>query len=285
MIITLERNTKDKVKLTVARDKGMDFAPGGGYIFIVQKSNKSGIIPFTPSEPVGHFGLKWPAHAAFWTKARQLSERGYKSIDYPPTAILIEYYKATAMAEKQKEAVEAQRIKQQKLREKAAKPKKCAICGEEFIPATPNTRRCISCGEKHLKIGAPPPAPKRCKVCGKEIHSPTRMYYCSDECAKKAREEYDRQASRKKYKAEIAGLKPKLCAVCGKPIDRRRTYCKDCADAREEARKHNWNVSRTQKDGPQYCKICGKELHYPKRSYCSVECAIEGRKARDRERS
>ncbi len=278
MVITLERNTKDKVRLTVSKYDTE-------YTFIVQKSNKRGIILGEPAEPVKRDYYKWPIYARFWARARQLSKRGYKSIDYPPAAIAIEYYKAMDMAEKQKKAIDAERKRQQKIREKAAKPKICAICGEEFIPATPNARRCISCSEKHLKIGAPPPAPKHCKVCGKEIHSTTRAYYCSDECAKKAREEYDRQASRKKYKAEIAGLKPKLCAVCGKPIDRRRTYCKDCADAREEARKHNWNVSRTQKDGPQYCKICGKELHYPKRSYCSVECAIEGRKARDRERT
>ena len=53
-----------------------------------------------------HFDLDWMASAAFWTRARQLSDRGWEARGYPEAVILLKYYEASDTAEKKKRALE-----------------------------------------------------------------------------------------------------------------------------------------------------------------------------------
>lgn len=76
-----------------------------GYVFMVIESDVRGHIGIMPSERE-HFDLEWMASAAFWTKARQLSDRGWEADGYPGAVILLKYYEASDMAEKQKRALE-----------------------------------------------------------------------------------------------------------------------------------------------------------------------------------
>lgn len=76
-----------------------------GYIFMVIESDARGHIGIMPSERE-HFDLEWMASAAFWTRARQLSDSGWEADDYPEAVILLKYYEASDMAEKKKRALE-----------------------------------------------------------------------------------------------------------------------------------------------------------------------------------
>lgn len=76
-----------------------------GYVFMVIESDARGHIGIMPSERE-HFDLEWMASAAFWTKARQLSDRGWEADGYPSAVILLKYYEASDTAEKKKHALE-----------------------------------------------------------------------------------------------------------------------------------------------------------------------------------
>lgn len=76
-----------------------------GYIFMVIESDARGHIGIMPSERE-HFDFGWMASAAFWTKARQLSDSEWEADDYPNAVILLKYYEASDMAEKKKRALQ-----------------------------------------------------------------------------------------------------------------------------------------------------------------------------------
>lgn len=99
-----------------------------------------------------HFDLEWMASAAFWMKARQLSDRGWEADGYPGAVILLKYYEASDMAEKQKHALERKHEKRQALCRKAYKPRLCAECGHLFQPNTARQKYCsIDCQRRHYQ--------------------------------------------------------------------------------------------------------------------------------------
>lgn len=117
-----------------------------GYIFMVIESDARGHIGIMPSERE-HFDLEWMASAAFWTKARQLSDSGWEADGYPGAVILLKYYEASDMAEKQKRALERKHEKR-----KAYKPRLCAECGHLFQPNTVRQKYCsIGCQRRHYQ--------------------------------------------------------------------------------------------------------------------------------------
>ena len=120
-----------------------------GYLFMVIESDARGHIGIMPSERE-HFDLEWMASAAFWTKARQLSDSGWEADGYPDTVILLKYYEASDMAEKQKRALERKQKRGQALCQKALKPRLCASCGHLFRPNGQNQKYCsIDCRKRH----------------------------------------------------------------------------------------------------------------------------------------
>lgn len=120
-----------------------------GYVFMVIESDSRGHLGIMPSERE-HFDLKWMACAAFWTKARQLSDRGWEADDYPGAVILLKYYEASDMAEKRKRALQRKQAKGQALCQKALKPRRCASCGHLFRPSTARQKYCsIDCQKRH----------------------------------------------------------------------------------------------------------------------------------------
>lgn len=120
-----------------------------GYVFMVIESDAHGHIGIMPSERE-HFDLEWMASAAFWTKARQLSDRGWEADDYPEAVILLKYYEASDMAEKKKRALERKQKKGQALCQKALKPRLCVSCGHLFQPNTAKQKYCsIGCQKRY----------------------------------------------------------------------------------------------------------------------------------------
>lgn len=120
-----------------------------GYLFMVIESDARGHIGIMPSERE-HFDLEWMASAAFWTKARQLSDRGWEADDYPEAVILLKYYEASDMAEKKKRALERKQAKGQALCQRAHKPRLCAACGHLFQPNTAKQKYCsIGCQKRY----------------------------------------------------------------------------------------------------------------------------------------
>lgn len=120
-----------------------------GYVFMVIESDARGHIGIMPSERE-HFDLEWMESAAFWTKARQLSDRGWETDDYPSAVILLKYYEASDMAEKKKHALERKQKKRQSLCGKTYKPRLCAECGHLFQPNTAKQKYCsIVCRSRH----------------------------------------------------------------------------------------------------------------------------------------
>lgn len=120
-----------------------------GYLFMVIESDARGHIGIMPSERE-HFDLEWMASAAFWTKARQLSDRGWEADDYPDAVVLLKYYEASDTAEKKKRALERKHEKRQSLCQKAHKPRLCAACGHLFRPNGSNQKYCsIDCQKRH----------------------------------------------------------------------------------------------------------------------------------------
>ncbi len=120
-----------------------------GYLFMVIESDARGHIGIMPSERE-HFDLEWMESAAFWTKARQLSDRGWETDDYPSAVILLKYYEASDTAEKKKHALERKQKKRQSLCGKTYKPRLCAECGHLFQPNTAKQKYCsIVCRSRH----------------------------------------------------------------------------------------------------------------------------------------
>lgn len=122
-----------------------------GYVFMVIESDAKGHLGIMPSERE-HFDLEWMANAAFWTKARQLSDRGWEADDYPGTVILLKYYEASDTAEKKKRALQRKHEKGQALCQRAHKPRLCVGCGHLFQPSTAKQKYCsIDCQKRYWK--------------------------------------------------------------------------------------------------------------------------------------
>lgn len=123
-----------------------------GYVFMVIESDARGHIGIMPSERE-HFDLEWMASAAFWTRARQLSDRGWEADDYPGAVILLKYYEASDTAEKKKKhALERKQRKGQALRGKIYEPRLCAECGHLFQPNTAKQKYCsVDCRRRHYQ--------------------------------------------------------------------------------------------------------------------------------------
>lgn len=90
-------------ELLLAKDTLRPGMLTNGYLFMVIESDARGHIGIMPSWRE-HFDLEWMASAAFWTRARQLSDSGWEADDYPEAVILLKYYEASDMAEKKKRA-------------------------------------------------------------------------------------------------------------------------------------------------------------------------------------
>ena len=120
-----------------------------GYLFMVIESDAKGHLGIMPSERE-HFDLEWMASAAFWTKAQQLSDCGWEAAGYPGAVILLKYYEASDMAEKQKRALERKHKKRQSLCGKIYKPRLCVGCNHLFQPNTAKQKYCsIGCQKRH----------------------------------------------------------------------------------------------------------------------------------------
>lgn len=138
-------------ELLLAKDTLRPGMLTNGYLFMVIESDARGHIEIMPSERE-HFDLEWMASAAFWTKARQLSDRGWEADGYPGAVILLKYYEASDMAEKQKRALERKQKKRQAFCRKTCKPRLCAECGHLFRPNTASQKYCsVDCRRRHYQ--------------------------------------------------------------------------------------------------------------------------------------
>lgn len=136
-------------ELLLAKDTLRPGMLTNGYLFMVIESDARGHIGIMPSERE-HFDLEWMASAAFWTRARQLSDSGWEADDYPGAVILLKYYEASDMAEKKKRALERKYEKRQALCGKIYKPRLCAECGHLFQPNTAKQKYCsVDCRSRH----------------------------------------------------------------------------------------------------------------------------------------
>ena len=136
-------------ELLLAKDTLRPGMLTNSYLFMVIESDARGHIGIMPSERE-HFDLEWMASAAFWTRARQLSDRGWKARGYPEAVILLKYYEASDMAEKKKRALERKQRKGQSLCGKIYKPRLCAECGHLFQPNTAKQKYCsIGCQKRY----------------------------------------------------------------------------------------------------------------------------------------
>lgn len=148
MIIYFRKGNR-VIELLLAKDTLRPGMLTKGYVFMVIESDARRHIGIMPSERE-HFDLEWMASAAFWTKARQLSDHGWEADDYPGAVILLKYYEASDMAEKQKRALERKQAKGQALCQRAYKPRLCASCGHLFRPSTARQKYCsIDCQKRH----------------------------------------------------------------------------------------------------------------------------------------
>ncbi len=136
-------------ELLLAKDTLRPGMLTNGYLFMVIESDARGHIGIMPSERE-HFDLEWMANAAFLTRARQLSDRGWEADDYPGAVILLKYYEANDTAEKKKRALQRKHEKRQALCRKTYEPRLCAECGHLFQPNTAKQKYCsIGCRSRH----------------------------------------------------------------------------------------------------------------------------------------
>ena len=136
-------------ELLLAKDTLRPGMLTNGYLFMVIESDARGHIGIMPSERE-HFDFGWMASAAFWTRARQLSDRGWEADGYPGAVILLKYYEASDMAEKKKRALQRKHEKEQALRRKTYEPRLCAECGHLFQPNTAKQKYCsIGCQKRY----------------------------------------------------------------------------------------------------------------------------------------
>ncbi|HAD77052.1 MAG TPA: hypothetical protein DCG08_03475 [Dialister sp.] len=148
MIIYFRKGAR-VIELLLAKDTLRPGMLTKGYVFMVIESDSRGHLGIMPSERE-HFDLEWMASAAFWTKARQLSDRGWEADGYPSAVILLKYYEASDMAGKKKHALKRKQAKGQALCQKALKPRCCASCGHLFRPSGSNQKYCsIDCQKRH----------------------------------------------------------------------------------------------------------------------------------------
>lgn len=148
MIIYFRKGNR-VIELLLAKDTLRPGMLTKGYVFMVIESDTRGHLGIMPSERE-HFDLEWVASAAFWAKARQLSDRGWEAAGYPGAVILLKYYEASDMAEKQKRALERKQKKGQALCQKALQPRLCASCGHLFQPNTAKQKYCsIGCQKRY----------------------------------------------------------------------------------------------------------------------------------------
>ncbi len=148
MIIYFRKGNR-VIELLLAKDTLRPGMLTNGYLFMVIESDAHGHLGIMPSERE-HFDLVWMASAAFWTKARQLSDHGWEADDYPSAVILLKYYEASDMAEKKKRTLQRKHEKRQALCQSAYKPKLCAECGHLFQPNTAKQKYCsIGCQKRH----------------------------------------------------------------------------------------------------------------------------------------
>ena len=148
MIIYFRKGAR-AIGLLLAKDTLRPGMLTNGYLFMVIESDARGHVGIMPSERE-HFDLEWMASAAFWTRARQLSDRGWEADGYPGAVILLKYYEASDMAEKQKRALERKQKRGQALCQRPYKPKLCAECGHLFQPSTARQKYCsIGCQKRH----------------------------------------------------------------------------------------------------------------------------------------
>lgn len=138
-------------ELLLAKDTLRPGMLTNGYLFMVIESDARGHIGIMPSERE-HFDLEWMASAAFWTKARQLSDSGWEADGYSGAVILLKYYEASDTAEKKKRALERKQKKRQSLCGKIYEPRLCAECGHLFKPNTAKQKYCsVRCSIQHWK--------------------------------------------------------------------------------------------------------------------------------------
>lgn len=136
-------------ELLLAKDAMRPGMLTNGYLFMVIESDARGHIGIMPSER-GHFDLEWLANAAFWTKARQLSDRGWEADGYSGAVIRFKYYEASNTAEKKKHALERKQEERQSLCGKIYEPRLCAECGHLFQPNTAKQKYCsIDCQKRY----------------------------------------------------------------------------------------------------------------------------------------
>lgn len=148
MILYFRKGTRT-IELLLAKDTLRPGMLTKGYLFMVIESYARGHIGIMPSERE-HFDLEWMASAAFWTRARQLSDRGWEADGYPGAVILLKYYEASDMAEKKKRALQRKHEKRQELCGKIYKPRPCAECGHLFQPNTAKQKYCsVVCRSRH----------------------------------------------------------------------------------------------------------------------------------------
>lgn len=148
MIIYFRKGNR-VIELLLAKDTLRPGMLTKGYVFMVIESDARGHLGIMPSERE-HFDLEWMASAAFWTKARQLSDCGWEADGYPVAVILLKYYEANDMAEKQKRALERKQKRGQALCQRAYKPRLCAACGHLFQPSNERQKYCsIACRNRH----------------------------------------------------------------------------------------------------------------------------------------
>lgn len=138
-------------ELLLAKDTLRPGMLTNGYLFMVIESDARGHIGIMPSERE-HFDLEWMANAAFWTKARQLSDSGWEADDYPGDVIRLKYNEATKTAEKQERSLQRKHEKRQALCLKTYEPRLCAECGHLFQPNTAKQKYCsVRCSIQHWK--------------------------------------------------------------------------------------------------------------------------------------
>lgn len=148
MIIYFRKGNR-VIELLLAKDTLRPGMLTKGYLFMVIESDARGRIGIMPSERE-HFDFGWMASAAFWTRARQLSDRGWEADDYPGAVILLKYYEASDTAEKKKRALQRKHEKGQALCQKAHEPRLCAVCGHLFQPNTAKQKYCsIGCQKRY----------------------------------------------------------------------------------------------------------------------------------------
>lgn len=138
-------------ELLLAKDTLRPGMLTNGHLFMVIESDARGHIGIMPSERE-HFDLEWMANAAFWTRARQLSDSGWEADGYPGAVILLKYYEASDTAEKKKRALERKQKKRQSLCGKIYEPRLCAVCGHLFQPSTARQKYCSAdCRRRHYQ--------------------------------------------------------------------------------------------------------------------------------------